>query len=84
MFVNIEIIKDDILAIDEIFLDKELVINALLGLTPTWEAFSAIFNNWKVAPTFEEQWISNSQEELSILLTSNPKGVPNAYIYQHK
>jgi len=82
--VNIEIIKDDILAIDEIVLDKELVINALLGLTPTWEAFSSIFNNWKVAPTFEEQWIADSQEELSISLASNPEGVPNAYISEHK
>ena len=83
-FVNIEIIKDDILAIDEIVLDKELAINALLGLKPTWVAFAAIFNNWMVAPTFEEQWIADSQEELSISLASNPEGVPNAYISEHK
>ena len=84
LFVNIERIKDEILATDEIVPEKELVNNSLLGLTPTWDSFGAKFNSWKVAPTFEEQWISDSQEELIISLASNPEGVPNAYISEHK
>lgn len=38
-FVRIARLKDDILAIDEIVLDKELVIPAILGLPPYWGAF---------------------------------------------
>jgi len=40
-FVKIARIRDDILNIDKIFLDKEIVITALLGLPPTWGAFVA-------------------------------------------
>jgi len=34
-FVKIERIRNDLLAIDEIFPDKELVITTLLGFPPT-------------------------------------------------
>ena len=37
-----------------------------------------------MAPTFEELWNTCSQEELRIFLATNPEGVSNAYIAQHK
>ena len=83
-FVNIEIIKDDLLAIDEIFPDKELMITALLGFPPTWGAFAARLNSWKEGPTFEDLWTSCNQEELRISLVFDSKYVSNAYISQHK
>ena len=51
-FVKIVRIRDNLLAIDEIGLDKELVNTALLGLPPTWGAFAARLNDWKEAPIF--------------------------------
>ena len=83
-FVKIARIRDELLAIDEIVPDKELVITALLGLPPTWGAFAAGLNSWKVAPTFVELWTACSQEELRISLATNSEGVSNAYIAQHK
>ena len=65
-FVKIERIRNDLLAIDEIFPDKELVITTLLGFPPTWGAFATGLNNWKVPTTFEELWTSYSQEVLRI------------------
>ena len=83
-FVKIARIRDDILSIDEIVPDKELVITTILGLPPTWGAFAAGLNSWKVAPTFEELWTACSQEELRISLVDNPEGVSNAYTAHHK
>jgi len=48
------------LSIDEIVLDKELMITAILGLPPTWGDFVVGLNSWKEAPTFEELWIACS------------------------
>jgi len=83
-FIKIERIRDDLLVIDEIILDKELMITARLGFPPTWGIFVAGLNSWKVAPTFEETWTAYSQEELRISLVSILEGVLNAYIAQHK
>ena len=55
-FIRITIIRDDLLAIDEIVTKKELVITALLGLPPTWSAFASGLNNWKETPSFEQLW----------------------------
>jgi len=52
-FVKIARLRDDLLAIDEIVLNKELVITALLALPPSWGAFATGLNSWKVDPTFE-------------------------------
>lgn len=83
-FLKIAIIKDDLLAIDEIVPDKELVITTLLGLPPTWGAFVARLNSWKVATTFNELRIVCSHEELRISLVASHEGVSNAYGSQHK
>ena len=53
-FVKIARLRDNLLAINEIVPDKELVINAILGLPPSWSAFASGLNSGKVAPTFEE------------------------------
>ena len=55
-FVRITMIRDELLVIDEIVLDKELVITAILGLPPSWGSFASSLNNWKETPTFEELW----------------------------
>lgn len=83
-FVKIARIRDELLAIDEIVLDKELMITVLLGLPPTWGAFAAGLNSWKEAPTFEEVWTTCSEEQLRLSLVANSKDVSNAYIAQHK
>jgi len=44
-FVKISRIRDDILAIYEIILDKEFVITALLDFPSSWGAFLASLNN---------------------------------------
>lgn len=61
-----------------------MVINALLGLPPSWGAFIVGLNIWKVAPTFEELWAACSQEELRISMVVDPEGVSNAYVSHHK
>jgi len=49
-FVKIARLRDDLLAIDEIFLDKELVITTLLGFPPSWGAFVAVLNIRRYLP----------------------------------
>ena len=66
LFVNTTRIRDDTISIDEIVTDKELVITTLLGLPPSWSAFTLGINNWKEAPAFEELWTTYSQQELII------------------
>ena len=39
-FVKVGRLRDDILAIEEIILDKELVITVVLGFPPSWGAFA--------------------------------------------
>jgi len=55
-FVRISRIRCELQAIDEIILEKELVITALLGLPPTCNSFSSGLNSWKECPTFEKLW----------------------------
>lgn len=52
-FEKITRLRDDLLAIDEIILNKELVINAILGLPHSLSALPSGLNSWKVAPSFE-------------------------------
>ena len=54
--VKILRIRDELQAIDEIVLEKELVITALLGLPTSWSAFASGINSWKDTPTFEQLW----------------------------
>jgi hypothetical protein len=48
--VRISQLRDQIQAIEEIILEKELVLN---GLPKAWDAFSASMNTRKEYPTFE-------------------------------
>ena len=52
-FIRISRIRDDPQAIDEVILEKELVITALLGLPKSWSDFASGLDNWKDTPTFE-------------------------------
>ena len=38
-------IRDDLLATDEMVIDKELMIIAILGIPPTWGAFVSGLNS---------------------------------------
>jgi len=44
-FMRIARLRDELQAIDEIVLEKELVITALLGLPTSWSAFSSGLNS---------------------------------------
>jgi len=86
LFVRISRIRDEIQAIDEILLEKELVITALLGLPPTWSSFASGFNSWKEASNFEQLWNAYTKEEMRISLVYNneEEKVSNAYSASHK
>jgi S-adenosylmethionine synthetase len=65
-FVRISQLKDQLQAIEEIILEKELVNIVLKGLPKTWDAFSASMNTRKDYPTFEELRTCHAQEESRI------------------
>ena len=85
-FVRIYRIRDEIQAIDEIVLEKELVITAFLGLPPTWSSFASGLSSWKESPIFKQLWNVCSHEEMRISLVSNneEEKVSNAYSASHK
>lgn len=70
-FERIARIRDYLKAIDEIVPEKELVIVALLGLTPSRSAFASGINSWKENPTFTQLWNACSQEEMRTSLIAN-------------
>jgi hypothetical protein len=71
--VRISQLRDQLQAIEEIILEKELVNIALNGLPKTWDAFSASMNTRKEYPTFEELWTCCAQEESRISEKEKPK-----------
>jgi hypothetical protein len=54
--VRISQLRDQLQAIEEIILEKELVNIVLNGLHKTWDAFFASMKTRKEYPTFEELW----------------------------
>jgi hypothetical protein len=72
-FVRISQLRDQIQAIDEIILEKELVNIVLNGLPRTWDSFSPSMNTRKEYPTFEELWNSCGQEESRISEKEKPQ-----------
>jgi hypothetical protein len=64
--VRISQLRDQLQAIEEIILEKELVNIVLNGLPKTWDTFSASMNTRKEYPTFEEIWTCRAQEESRI------------------
>jgi hypothetical protein len=62
-FVRISQLRDQLQAIEEITLEKELVNIVLNGLPKMWDAFSASLNTRKEYLTFEELWTCCAQEE---------------------
>jgi hypothetical protein len=65
-FVRISQLRDQLQAIEEIILEKEIVNIVLNGLPKTWDAFAASMNTRKEYPTFEELWTFCAQEESRI------------------
>jgi hypothetical protein len=65
-FVRIFQLRDQLQAIEEITLEKELVNIVLNGLPKMWDAFAASMNTRKEYPTFEELWTCCAQEESRI------------------
>jgi hypothetical protein len=61
-FVRISQLRDQLQAIEEITLEKELVNTVLNGLPKTWDAFAAGMNTIKKYLTFEELWTCCAQE----------------------
>ena len=61
-FVRISHLRDQLQAIEEITLEKELVNIVLNGLPKIWDAFAASMNTRKEYPTFEELWTCCAQE----------------------
>jgi hypothetical protein len=65
-FVRISQLRDQLQAIEEIILEKELVNIVLNGLPKTWDAFSASMNIRKEYHTFEQLWTCCAQEDSRI------------------
>jgi hypothetical protein len=72
-FVRISQLRDQLQAIEEITLEKELVNIVLNGLPNTWDAFFASMNTRKEYPTFEELWTCCAQEESRINAKEKPQ-----------
>jgi hypothetical protein len=66
-------LKDQLQAIEEITLEKELVNIVLNGLPKMWDAFSASMNTRKEYLTFEELWTCCAQEESRISAKEKPQ-----------
>jgi hypothetical protein len=64
--VRIYQLIDQLKAIEEIILEKELVNIVLNGLPKTWDAFATSMNTREEYPTFEEIWNFCAQEESRI------------------
>ena len=62
-FVRISRIRDDLQEIDEVVIEKELVIAALLRLPKSWIDFELGISSWMDTSTFEQMWNACSQEE---------------------
>jgi hypothetical protein len=71
--VRISQLRDQLQAIEEIILEKELVNIVLNGLPKTWDAFVASMNTRKEYPTFEELWTCCAQEESRISAKEKPQ-----------
>jgi hypothetical protein len=71
-FVRISQLRDQLQAIEESILEKEVVNITLNGLSRSWDAFSTSMNTRKEFPTLEELWTCCAQEETSL----NSKGKP--------
>jgi len=88
LFVRIAIIIDELHAIDEILLEKDLVITTLLRLPTYWCAFSSSINSWKETLTFKQLWNACSKEEVRISLVRNKENeeekISNDYSAHHK
>jgi hypothetical protein len=72
-FVRISQLRDQLQAIEEITLEKELVNILLNGLPKTWDAFATSMNIRKEYPTFEELWTCCAQEESRINAKEKPQ-----------
>jgi hypothetical protein len=71
--VRISQLRDQLQAIEEIILDKELVNIVLNGIHKTWDAFAASMNTRKEDPTFEELSTCCAQEESRISAKEKPQ-----------
>jgi hypothetical protein len=72
-FVRISQLRDQLQAIEEITLEKELVNIVLNGLPKTWDALAASMNTRKEYPKFEELWTCCAQEESRINAKEKPQ-----------
>jgi hypothetical protein len=72
-FVRVSQLRDQLQAIVEIILEKELVNIVLNDLPKTWDAFSASMTTRKEYPTFEELWTCCAQEESRISEKEKPQ-----------
>lgn len=66
-FMRISQLRDQLQAIDENISDKELVSTKLNGLSNSWDSFSYSICGRKETPSFEELWISCTQEESRLI-----------------
>ena len=74
-FVRISQLRDQLQAIEEIILEKELVNIVLNGLPKTWDAFATSMNTGKEYPTFEELWTMCSRRIKDQCKRETPKQV---------
>ena len=84
--MRISQLRDQLQAIEEIILEKELVNIVLNGLPKTWDVFAASMNIRKEYPTFEELSTCCAQEESRISAKEKPQKKYNdqAFIARNK
>ena len=61
--MRISIIRDQLLRVEEVVLDRELVVMTLRGLPPIWETFITTIRNTNLLPSFHEIVGKLTQEE---------------------
>jgi hypothetical protein len=65
-FMKIAEIRDQLGAIGEIILDRELVMLTLNGLPSHWESFIQSINERSKLPKFDRLWVDCTQEEIRL------------------
>jgi hypothetical protein len=83
-FVRFSQLRDQLQAIEEVVLEKELVTITLNGLPRSWNAFSSSLNTRKEFPTFEELWTCCAQEESRITSQNQKEEDAQAYATRFK
>ena len=85
-FMRIIEIKNDLLSIGEVVVDRELTLIALGGLTRAWDVFNTTILNNDMIPGFDELLARCTQEETRMMERDKPSNgnEPTAFLLMQR